>query len=86
MGGHVHKIRILRDEHKSVVLGMLPDDALVGSIEAKISNRFGVRERSESSVQSLKLRFWPNNSFMRRSKHRAPDPPRRIGTHGCPPR
>jgi hypothetical protein len=44
MGGHVRKIRILRDEDKSVVLSMLPDDAIVGSIEAELPNRFTVRE------------------------------------------
>jgi hypothetical protein len=44
MSGHVRKIRILGDEHKSVVLGMLPDDAIVGSIEAELPNRLAVRE------------------------------------------
>jgi len=29
---------------KTVVLGMLPDYAVVGSIKAKISDRFGIRE------------------------------------------
>jgi len=58
MGGHVRKIRILRDERKSVVLGMLPDDAIVGSIEAKLPNRFGVGEeigeqRAESEAKIL---------------------------------
>ncbi len=66
MGGHLRQIRILRDEHKSIVLGMLPDDAIIGLIESKLPNRFGVWKRAESSVQSLKLRFWSNNSFMRR--------------------
>jgi len=29
MGGHVRKIKILRDEHISIVLGVLPDDPIV---------------------------------------------------------
>jgi hypothetical protein len=45
---------------------MLPDDAIIGSIEAELQNRLESGKRSESNVQSLKLRFWSNNSFMRR--------------------
>ena len=44
MGRHIRKIRILLDEHKAVIFGMLPNDAIVGSVEAKLSNLFGVRE------------------------------------------
>jgi len=45
MSGHVRKIRILRDEHKAVVFGMRPNDAIVGLIETELPNRFGVGEQ-----------------------------------------
>jgi hypothetical protein len=65
---------------------MLPDYAVVGSIKAKISDRFGIREEIGEQGAEFETKILVDNSFMQRSGHRAPDPPRRIDTHGCPPR
>lgn len=49
MSRHIRKIRILRDEQKAVIFGMLPNDAIVGSVETKLSNRFGDSGRTAAS-------------------------------------
>ena len=45
MSGHARKIRILRDEHKIVVFGMLPNDEIIGLIETQLPNWAGVGEQ-----------------------------------------
>ncbi len=42
---HIRKIRILRYDHKAVIFGMLPNDAIVGSVETELPYRFGVWEQ-----------------------------------------
>ncbi len=45
MSGHARKVRILRDEYKAVVFGMLPNNAIIGLSETNLPNRFRVGEQ-----------------------------------------
>jgi hypothetical protein len=46
---------------------MVPDDAIVGSIENKLPNRFGGGEETGEQRAQMKLGFLSNNNFMRRN-------------------
>jgi hypothetical protein len=68
-----------RDEHEAIIFGLLPKDAIVGSVEADLSNQFGVREYIGEQSAEFEAEFWLNSSFVRRSGHRGLDSPHTAG-------